>query len=403
METKAGGERPIEENGVMADNAAGAGKVLRFGVIGVGGMGQGHCKGFAKVAETKLTAVCDIDAATAAKVGQENGVPHFTTAAALIRSRRCDAVLVATPHPVRPPIVIAAMKAGLHVISEKPLCERVSAADRMLETAKKTGVAFGVMFQRRTEPAVAKAIEICRSGTIGRIYRATMISPEYRSQAYYDSGSWRATWIGEGGGVMMNQSPHILDLFIQMAGAPCEVTGHVETRLHKIEVEDLAEAMLTYPDGGTGYLYCSTCEAGPGQMIEIFGDKGKLLYRNGEMKLWTFEQTIQEFTTENTAMWGSPKSIEQTVTIEPGESGHHVIVRNFARHVLFGEKLISPAADGLASLELANAIWLSSFRKKPVKLPINRKAYDNFLAGMRRRYEGKKDVVAHRETDPQHL
>ena len=387
----------------MANHTTGSGKIVRFGVVGVGGMGQNHCQSLKKIAEAKLTAVCDIDEATADRVGAEHAVPRFLDSKDLIRSGLCDAIIVATPHPVRPPIVVPAMKAGQHVQSETPLCECVSGAEKMIRMAKKTGVAFGVMFQRRVEPAVMKAFELIRSGALGKIHRATMISPEYRSQAYYDSGTWRATWAGEGGGVMMNQAPHILDLFVQMAGMPRAVTGSIETRLHEIQVEDLAEAMLKFPDGGTGYLYCSTNEAGPGQMIELFGDKGKLVWRDGVLKFHTFEPSISEFTKNDTGMWGAPKAVEQPIAIGEGETGHVVVIRAFARHILYGEKLVAPGADGLASLELANAITLSSYLKKPVKLPISRKAYDAFLAAMRRKYRSdKKSVVAQRVTDPRH-
>jgi len=257
---------------------------VRFGVIGVGGMGQGHCNSLKRVEEAVLTAVCDIDPNTAKQVGETHGVPYFLRHRDLIRSGLCDAVIIATPHPPRPPIAVDCARAGIHILCEKPLSERVSTADKIIAAAKETGVAFAVDFQRRTEPAFRKALEIVRSGALGRIYRRTLISPEYRSQAYYDSGGWRATWKGEGGGVMMNQSPHILDLFILLGGKPSRVWGRTETRLHNIEVEDHAEAVLEYPDGGTGYFYCSTCEAGPGQMIEIFGDKGKLCYRNGKLQ-----------------------------------------------------------------------------------------------------------------------
>jgi len=260
------------------------------------------------------------------------------------------------------------------------------------------------MFQRRTEPVLAKAIEIVRSGALGKIYRVTMISPEYRSQAYYDSGGWRATWRGEGGGVMMNQSPHILDLFVQLGGKPTSVFGRVETRLHHIEVEDFAEAMLTYPDGGTGYFTCSTCEAGPGQMIEVFGDSGKLLYRNGELQLFRFDPPTAQFTRENNEMWGSPQCCEETLEIAECESGHQVITRNYARHLLYGDPLIAPGEDGIASLELANAAWLSSYLGKPVDLPISREAYDEFLERKRRTSTFVKNVGEEkRVTDPQHV
>ncbi|NOY82597.1 MAG: Gfo/Idh/MocA family oxidoreductase [Kiritimatiellaeota bacterium] len=378
--------------------------VVRMGVIGVGGMGQGHCRTMQAVDEMKLTAVCDIDPATAEKVGADYGVRWFANHRDLIRSGLCDAVLVATPHPPRPPIAVDAMKAGLHVLAEKPLSERVSTADKMIAAARESKVAFAVDFQRRTEPAFKKAIELVRSGILGRIYRRTLISPEYRSQAYYDSGGWRATWTGEGGGVMMNQSPHILDLFILLGGMPSRVMGKTETRLHRIEVEDLAEATLTYPDGGTGYFYCSTCEAGPGQMIEIFGDKGKLCWRNGKLSLFRFDPPIAEFTRTSEKMWGGPKCEEVPVDIPDGPRGHINILRNFARNILCGEPLVSPGEEGIRSLELANAVWLSAFRGRPVDLPLNRRAYDRFLGRMRRESKFEKDPARiHRETDPHHL
>jgi predicted dehydrogenase len=379
-------------------------KTIRLGVIGVGGMGQAHCKSVLKIPEVRLAAVSDADAETTIMVGKEHGVPYFPAEpGALIRSGLCDAVLVATPHPIRPPIVLAAMQAGLHVLSEKPLAEAVSAADKMIKTAKQTGVAFGVMFQRRTEPALAQAIRIARSGQLGKIQRTAMISPEYRSQAYYDSAGWRATWKGEGGGVMMNQAPHIMDLFILLGGMPSQVFGRTETRLHRIEVEDLAEALLTYPDGGTGYFYCSTNEPAPGQMIEVFGDKGKLCYRDGKLTLTTYEPPVEEFTRTNTQMWAFPKAVEQPLPIDETESGHAVIIQNFARHILFKEPLIAPGEEGLRPLELANAIWLSAALKKPVKLPISRKAYDAFLAAKRKAASArKKIVVTQRTTDPRH-
>jgi len=375
--------------------------VVRFGVIGVGGMGQGHCSVMPRVCEAQLTAVCDIDPATAKMVGEKYQVPYFLNDRDLLKSGLCDAVIIATPHPERPPIAIRAMRAGKHVLSEKPLSERVATADQMIAAAKETGVAFAVMFQRRIEPALMKAIELARSGAVGKIYRTTLISPEYRSQAYYDSGTWRATWTGEGGGVMMNQGPHILDLFILLGGMPNSVFGRVETRMHHIEVEDLAEAMVTYPDGGTGYLYLSTNEAGPGQMIEVFGDRGKLIYRDGTLKCYRFEPSIAEFTKTNTAMWGSPQCTEETITLADSECGHQVIQRNFARHILYGEKLASPGEDGLRSLELANAVYLSSHLNKAVSLPLSRRAFDAFLAKKRKTSTFVKNTTnSDRITDP---
>jgi len=368
------------------------GDVVRFGVIGVGGQGQGHCRAIAAIPETELTAVCDNHAKTAASVGADFGAAPFVNPTELFGSGLCDAVLVATPHPIRPPIVIDAMKHGLHVLSEKPLSERVSTADKMLAAAKKADVAFGIMFQRRSSPAAAKAIEIVRQGLVGRVYRTTMICAEFRSQAYYDSGGWRATWAGEGGGVLVNQAPHLMDLFVMIGGVPEWVQGRAETRLHDIDVEDHAEALLRYPGGGTGYVYCSTCESGPGQMIEVFGDRGKLTYRDGKLSFYRFEPSISEFNATNTNMWKRCPCVKQRIRLRKPDSRYNAITRNFAQHLLTGEPLIAPAEEGFHSLELANAIWLSAHQNKPVKVPISRRAYDAFLAAKRKQFPGLKAV-----------
>lgn len=376
-------------------------KVVRLGVIGTGGMGQGHLGSMHEIEEVRLTAICDIDPEVAERIGKQYGVPYFLKHEDLLASGLCDAVIIATPHPFHAPIAIDAFRAGLHVLSEKPISEKVSAGDAMIAAAKESGKTFAVMFQLRTYPAMIKAMEIVRSGQLGKIFRTTMISPEYRSQAYYDSGTWRATWSGEGGGIMMNQAPHITDMFINLAGMPCEVYGRTETRIHNIEVEDLAEAMLKYPDGGTGFYYCSTNEAGPGQMIEVFGDNGKLVYRNGELKFYRFTPSVTEFTRVNTEMWASPKCEEVALELPDVKPGHTVITRNFARNILYGEPLISPGEEGIRSLELANAIWLSAHLNQPVKLPLDRKAYDEFLEMKRRTSTFVKTTTEmKRATDP---
>lgn len=359
------------------------GDAVRLGVIGLGTMGRTHVDSLAAISEVRLAAVCDGVAETASTVGTRLGVPFFTLPSDLINSGLCDALLLVTPHPSRPPMAIEAMKKGLHILSEKPLAESVSAADSMIKAAKKYKVALGVMFNRRAEQIFIKAFEWVQSGALGTVCRTTLITPEYRTQAYYDSAAWRGTWKDEGGGVMFNQSPHMLDLFIKLGGMPCEVLGRCETRLHHIEVEDTGEAMLRYPEGGTGYFYCSTAESGPGQMLEIFGTHGKLTYRDGKLTLCRFSQSIPDFTRSTTKIWSAPECTQETVEMPQAESGHKDIIRNFARHLLLGETLIAPGEDGLKSLELANAAWLSTELGKPVKLPLNRRAYDKFLGKKR--------------------
>lgn len=359
------------------------GDKVRFGVIGLGVMGRDHCTCLPTVPEATLTAVCDGFGDSARKMGEQCQVPSFTDHRALIASGLCDAVLIATPHPVRPPIALDVMNAGLHLLSEKPLAECVSAADLMIRTARRKKVALGIMFQRRASPPVLKAQAWIASGALGTVCRATLIAPEFRPQAYYNSGAWRGTWKGEGGGVMINQAPHWLDLFILFGGMPCEVYGRCATRLHKMETEDVAEALLTYPDGGSGYFYATTNEPGSGNMLEVSGTKGKLCYRDDVLTLQRFSEPVPEFSARTELPFGKPECLKEEPFTVPETWGHADIIRNFVRHLLHGDPLLAPGADGLKSLELANAVWLSAHLKRPVKLPLSRRAYDKFLAGKR--------------------
>jgi predicted dehydrogenase len=356
---------------------------IRLGVIGLGTMGQEHCANLHKVHEVQLTAVCDGYEPNAAKVGSLYAIPSFTDHNQLLHSGLCDAILIATPHPVHFEVAMDVLQAKIHLLCEKPLTETLSTAERLVRTARKKGLAFGVMFQRRLQPVFATAIDWVNSGALGKIRRTTLICPEYRTQAYFNSGKWRGTWTGEGGGVMINQAPHFIDLLIKLGGMPCEVYGRCETRLHQIEVEDVAEAMLRYPDGCSGYLYCSTNEPGTGHMLEIVGDQGKCCIRDGQLSLHRFSEPVPEFTFRSPVVWSQPDCVEEKLLVPPQEWGHYLIVQNFARHLLHGDPLVAPAEEGLKSLELANAIWLSAHLGKAVKLPLNRRSYDAFLNAKR--------------------
>jgi predicted dehydrogenase len=378
-----------------------AGEKVRLGVIGVGGMGAGHCVSAQSLEEVQLTAVADIDADRAKEIGEQHGVPYFERHADMLAQDIVDAVVIATPHYFHPPIAIDAFEAGLHVLSEKPIGVRVSMAERMIEAAERSGKVFGVMFQMRTDPAVRKARELVEAGELGEIKRTLLISPEFRSQAYYDSGGWRATWEGEGGGPLMNQGPHIMDLLTLLGGVPSRVTGRTKTLIHDIEVEDHAEAALEYPNGATGYFYLSTCEVQPGRLIEIVGDKGKLRYANGELHFYRNGRPVSEFNRTNTEPWGMPEVVDVEIELPECESGHAAVLRNFARAILYGEKLLAPGADGMKSLELANAIMLSSHKGEPVDIPIDRREFDDLIDHLRSTSTFKKKTVkTKRQIDP---
>jgi len=374
---------------------------VRVGIIGVGGMGSAHCGSCGKVDEVELTAVADIDPDRAKEIGEQFGVPYFDNHEDLLKAKLADAVMVATPHYFHPPIAIAAFEAGLHVLSEKPIGVQISMAEKMVAAAKKSGKVFGVMFQRRTEPSIRKARELVEGGVLGEIKRTLLISPEFRSQAYYDSGGWRATWAGEGGGPLMNQSPHIMDLFCLLGGLPSKVRAQTRTLLHDIEVEDQAEAVLEYPNGAVGYFYVSTCEPGPGQIIQIYGDKGKLELHNGQLRVTTYEPSVAQYSKTATEMWGGPEAKDLELELPDCEKGHAAVLRNFARCILHGEELLAPGEFGLKSLELTNAIMLSSHKGEEVDIPIDRQEFDNLIERLISTSTFKKKVVeTKRVTDP---
>jgi predicted dehydrogenase len=201
--------------------------------------------------------------------------------------------------------------------------------------------------------------------------------------------------------VLLNQAPHIMDVFCMLGGMPSRVHGRCQTLIHDIEVEDQAQAMLEYANGATGYFYVSTCETGP-RMLEIVGDKGRLRLSGGGLSFTRFSPPVTEFNKTNTEMWGSPKSENVELGIEDCEHGHQVVLRNFARAILHGEPLVSPGEVGVKSLELANAIILSSYKDKPVDIPMDRGEYEALIADLAAKSSFKDDWGATKsETDPQ--
>jgi len=377
-------------------------KKVRFGIVGVGGMGQGHAEALEKIEEADLRAVCDIDRQTAVEVAKKHGVEYFLDHKELIKSGLVDAVIVATPHYDHPPIGIAALKKGLHLLSEKPLAVTVGEADKTIKAAAKSGLKFAVMFQMRAEAHYRAAKQLIEDGRLGELYRTLLFSGWFRNQSYYDSGDWRATWCGEGGGILINQSPHTLDMFTWLGGMPTAVQGMVKTRKHNIEVEDEAAALLAYANGAHGYLYASTFESPSGDRMEFCGDKGKLVIEGSKVRFWSIAGSVQRSIDEGTGMWDSPEYQEESVELKMAPAGHPAILRNFARSILRGEKLMTPGEEAIHSLELANAVLLSGMTDKRVMLPLKRKEVEDLLEKLRRGSQKKTNVRAQRVTDPHH-
>ena len=376
---------------------------VRIGIIGVGGMGSNHCATMRDVEEATLTAVCDIVPSVVAEVAAKYEAPGFERAEDLLDSGLVDAVIIATPHYDHTPIAIQAFERGIHVLSEKPVAVSVSEADRMIAAAAESGRKFAVMYQMRSLGRAQAARKVVEEGRLGEIYRTSLVMGWFRTQAYYDSGGWRATWAGEGGGVLINQAPHFLDLFCWLAGMPSKVTGHTRTRLHDIEVEDEAFAFLEYSNGAHGYLYASTTESPQHEMMEICGDKGKLVMHGAGLRFLENRPTVREFALDSDEMWAKPQV--DVVELEiPEQGGSHTdITRNFCRAVLYDEPLLTPGEEGIWSVELFNAINLSSHTNQPAKIPLDRHAYDELLARLQESSRRKDRIREQRVTDPIHL
>lgn len=376
---------------------------VRIGVIGLGGMGQAHIDKIKEIPEAELTAVSDVDSQITKKISQEQKVPGFSNYEKLLESSLVDAVIIATPHYFHPEIGIKAIKKGIHCLSEKPIAVSVAAADKFLQAAKKNSVVFAIMYQKRTLPEIRLAKKLIKSGRLGKIKRTSLIEPNYRTQAYYDSGTWRATWKDEGGGVLINQAPHGIDLFLLLGGMPNRVTAKVRTRLHNIEVEDEACALLEYPSGAWGYYYTTTNEVPSATLMEISGDKGKLLYQDGSLKFYSVRSSIAEFTFSSKDMWASPEVVEEELELPQCETGHKEIIRNFCRSILFKEELITPGEEGIWTIEFINALILSGKKNKPVDIPVNREEYEELLEDLKKISQEKKVKKIKRVTDPHHL
>ena len=359
--------------------------VLKVGIIGLGNMGSAHasCIADGDIKDLSLTAVCDIDSLRVEHfVGQHPQVKGYTDYRALIADRCVDALIIAVPHALHSLIAIEALEQGLHVLSEKPIDITVSRAAQLNEASQKSGCVFGIMFNQRTNPLFQKAREIMKSGQLGELMRTVWIVTNwYRTQAYYNSGDWRATWSGEGGGVLLNQAPHNLDLWQWICGMPTSLSARCEiAKYHDIEVEDDATIQTRYANGATGIFITSTGEYPGTNRLEITGTMGKLVLENGLLKWWKLEESVRDFSrTSDKGFAHIPYTYEEFKEENPG-SAHRGILQNFTNAVLYGEELLAPGTDGIYELTLSNAAYLSEWKDgQEIPLPFNFEEFDQLL------------------------
>ncbi len=369
---------------------------VRLGVIGLGNMGRYHVDYLLnrKVARCELTAVSDAIPATLERYRQQ--LKTFERSGDLIHSGAVDAVLIATPHYLHTSIGIEALENGLHVLVEKPISVHKADCERLLAAHKNAKQVFAAMFQLRTDARFKKLKKLLTSGELGEVFRVNWILTDwYRTEAYFASGGWRATWKGEGGGVLLNQCPHNLDLLQWLCGMPSKVRGFCQLgRYHNIEVEDNVTAYLEFGNGGTGVFITSTGEAPGTNRLEIAGDKGKLVLEGGKIFFTRNEVPMREFSKTAKAGFARPEVWNVEVPFEPAGAQHHEVVQNFVDAILDGTPLIAPAAEGTRSVELANAILYSSLIEATVTLPLDGQAYEKQLNRLIAESRFEKKVVA---------
>ncbi len=349
-------------------------QTIKLGILGVGNIGSSHMKHMleGRCPEITIGAVCDLkeDRLAWAKEAFGADLPVFTDAEEMMDSGLINSVLVAVPHYDHPKFAMMAMEKGLHVLIEKPAGVYTKQVLEMNDCAKKHDVVFGIMMNQRTNCIYRKMREIVQSGELGAIRRTNwIITNWYRSQAYYDSGDWRATWSGEGGGVLLNQCPHNLDLWQWICGMPKTVRAHLHFgKWHDIEVEDDVTAYVEYENGATGVFITTTGDAPGTNRFEISMEKGKLIAEGDTLTMWKSEISEPEFSATNKQQFGY-MSFEQSVVETDGENPRHVGVLNaFASAILHGTALVAEGIEGINGLTISNAMHLSAWLDKTVSI-----------------------------------
>ena len=352
---------------------------VRFGIVGCGNMGTGHSRHFREgnVTNGVLTAVCDVNEKKFAGFKERFGdtIAYFNNAEDMFKSGLCDCVIICTPHYSHTDLAISALDHELNCIVEKPAGVYTLQVKEMLARAEKSDKILGIMFNQRTNPAFKTMKKMISEGKIGEIKRTNWIITDwYRTQYYYDTGAWRATWAGEGGGVLYNQSPHQLDLFQWIVGMqPSKVHAFCHYgKWHDIEVEDDVTCYVEYPNGATGVFITTTADAPGTNRFEVTGTLGTLIFESDKLYYKQLLKDERIHCKEATKGFEPPEMLP-TVEIElEGDNPQHLgILNNIANAILGLEPVYAPAKDGLAGVQLANAMHLSSWLGETVSLPLD--------------------------------
>lgn len=370
---------------------------VRLGIIGIGGMGTNHAFSIIKgqVPEMILTAVADNRQSRLdfAKENFPESVKLFGDGRELIDSGVCDAVLIATPHYLHPEFVIYALEHGVHAISEKPAGVYTKQVREMNEVAERSDAVFAIMLNQRTNCVYRKLHEMIESGELGAMKRVNWIITDwYRTQAYYDAAGWKATWDGEGGGVLLNQSPHQLDLLQWLCGLPVKVRAFChEAKWHDIEVEDDVTAYLEYENGATGVFVTTTGDAPGTNRLELTFEMGKIICEHDKLTFYKLSENERTFCQTEHNGFKKPEMAEIEIETDGQNEQHVGVLKAFADRILHGGKLVAEGVEGIRGLTLSNAMHLSSWLDKTIELPFDEELFLQELNKKRALSKKKED------------
>lgn len=367
---------------------------IRVGVIGCGGIAGHHLKVLKSEAlaksDAKVTAFCDVDRERAVARRKEFGTGSelaTTDYIELLDSGDMDAVAICTPHPFHPEAAIAAFERGIHVLLEKPVAITAADARHINEAHGRSKSVYTVHFQNRHTPMYRWVKRQIDAGLLGPLHKANILwNASYRPQSYYDSGTWRGTWLNEGGGVMMNQCPHDLDIFCWWLGLPKTVDARIWLgRCHEIEVEDEILALATFEGGGIAVINSTTCDYPGSARWDIVGDNGSVVVDGASVKALRNEVSLSSYTKNNKDIWAPPKTgpVEADFADCKGPVASESVWLNFLAAIRGIEPVFMDGEEGTMSVELANAIIASGFLGRPVELPVDEAMYDHVLAELR--------------------
>lgn len=371
---------------------------VRLGIIGIGGMGSGHAMSVVqgKVPDMILTAVADIRQSRLdwAKESLPSEVHIFSDGEELIDSGTCDAVLVATPHYFHPHYTAYALEHGLHAISEKPAGVYTKQVRELNEIAAKSDKVFAIMFNQRTNCVYRKLHEMIESGELGALKRVNWIITDwYRTQSYYDAADWKATWDGEGGGVLLNQCPHQLDLLQWLCGLPVKVRAFChEAKWHNIEVEDDVTAYMEFENGATGVFVTTTADAPGTNRLELTFEMGKVLCEHGRLTFYQLSENERTFCMTEKEGFKTPAVTIMDIETDGQNEQHIGVLKAFTGRILHGTPLVASGEEGIRALTLSNAMHLSSWLDRTIELPFDEELFLQELNKRRATSKKKADT-----------